>query len=172
MHGQQFWQGVTVSGKWERKKWCHKTKVVRRTLGLGLQSMLTQYIHWKKDLLKANVFFSSLCTGQHIYLSARINGALVVRPYTPVSSDDDKGYVDLVAKVRMSRSFTRLGNFWAHLYTCSATWSLICWLLFSCVPLPTSTVVTSDLQLLIPTIHMAFCKCFLSVSHEVLCNFL
>ncbi|XP_041906795.1 NADH-cytochrome b5 reductase 3-like [Corvus kubaryi] len=37
--------------------------------------------------------------GQHIYLSARIDGALVVRPYTPVSSDDDKGFVDLVVKV-------------------------------------------------------------------------
>ncbi|XP_067855310.1 NADH-cytochrome b5 reductase 3-like isoform X2 [Heptranchias perlo] len=37
--------------------------------------------------------------GQHIYLSARINGELVVRPYTPVSSDDDKGYVDLVVKI-------------------------------------------------------------------------
>lgn len=37
--------------------------------------------------------------GQHIYLSARIDGGLVVRPYTPVSSDDDKGFVDLVVKV-------------------------------------------------------------------------
>ncbi|XP_029018811.1 NADH-cytochrome b5 reductase 3 [Betta splendens] len=37
--------------------------------------------------------------GQHIYLSARIDGNLVVRPYTPVSSDDDKGYVDLVVKI-------------------------------------------------------------------------
>lgn len=41
----------------------------------------------------------SMFTGQHIYLSARIDGGLVVRPYTPVSSDDDKGYVDLVIKV-------------------------------------------------------------------------
>ncbi|KAJ7418442.1 NADH-cytochrome b5 reductase 3 [Willisornis vidua] len=40
-----------------------------------------------------------LPVGQHIYLSARIDGALVVRPYTPVSSDDDKGFVDLVVKV-------------------------------------------------------------------------
>ncbi|XP_050775922.1 NADH-cytochrome b5 reductase 3 isoform X1 [Gopherus flavomarginatus] len=40
-----------------------------------------------------------LPVGQHIYLSARINGNLVVRPYTPVSSDDDKGYVDLVVKI-------------------------------------------------------------------------
>lgn len=38
--------------------------------------------------------------GQHIYLSARIDGNLVVRPYTPVSSDDDKGCVDLVVKVQ------------------------------------------------------------------------
>lgn len=38
--------------------------------------------------------------GQHIYLSAKIDGKLVVRPYTPVSSDDDKGVVDLVIKVK------------------------------------------------------------------------
>ena len=37
--------------------------------------------------------------GQHIYLSARIDGSLVVRPYTPTSSDEDKGYMDLVVKV-------------------------------------------------------------------------
>lgn len=37
--------------------------------------------------------------GQHIYLSSRIDGNLVIRPYTPVSSDDDKGFVDLVVKV-------------------------------------------------------------------------
>lgn len=40
-----------------------------------------------------------LPVGQHIYLSARIDGNIVVRPYTPVSSDDDKGYVDLVVKI-------------------------------------------------------------------------
>lgn len=37
--------------------------------------------------------------GQHIYLSAQVGGQLVVRPYTPVSSDDDKGFMDLVIKV-------------------------------------------------------------------------
>ncbi|XP_078500236.1 NADH-cytochrome b5 reductase 1 isoform X1 [Lissotriton helveticus] len=37
--------------------------------------------------------------GKHIYLSARIDGNLVVRPYTPVSSDDDKGFVDFVVKI-------------------------------------------------------------------------
>ncbi|XP_050499874.1 NADH-cytochrome b5 reductase 3 isoform X1 [Diabrotica virgifera virgifera] len=37
--------------------------------------------------------------GQHIILSAKINDELVIRSYTPVSSDDDQGYVDLVIKV-------------------------------------------------------------------------
>lgn len=37
--------------------------------------------------------------GQHIYLSAKVNGSLVVRPYTPVTSDDDLGYMELVVKI-------------------------------------------------------------------------
>lgn len=37
--------------------------------------------------------------GQHIYLSARVNDELVVRPYTPVTSDEDEGHMDLVIKV-------------------------------------------------------------------------
>uniref|UniRef100_A0A8C2U9W4 NADH-cytochrome b5 reductase n=1 Tax=Coturnix japonica TaxID=93934 RepID=A0A8C2U9W4_COTJA len=37
--------------------------------------------------------------GQHVYLSAKINGNLVIRAYTPVSSDETKGYVDLIIKV-------------------------------------------------------------------------
>ncbi|XP_068169433.1 NADH-cytochrome b5 reductase 2 [Antennarius striatus] len=40
-----------------------------------------------------------LPVGQHVYLSAKVNGILVVRAYTPVSSDEDQGYVDLVVKV-------------------------------------------------------------------------
>uniref|UniRef100_A0A3P9IT69 NADH-cytochrome b5 reductase n=1 Tax=Oryzias latipes TaxID=8090 RepID=A0A3P9IT69_ORYLA len=40
-----------------------------------------------------------LPVGQHVYLSAKVNGALVVRPYTPVSCDEDQGFVDLVVKV-------------------------------------------------------------------------
>jgi len=40
-----------------------------------------------------------LPVGQHVYLSCRVNEQLVIRPYTPVTSDDDKGYVDLVVKV-------------------------------------------------------------------------
>ncbi|XP_053576244.1 NADH-cytochrome b5 reductase 2 [Bombina bombina] len=37
--------------------------------------------------------------GQHVYLSAKVNGSLVVRAYTPVSSDEVKGHVDLIVKV-------------------------------------------------------------------------
>ena len=37
--------------------------------------------------------------GQHIYLSARINGSLVVRPYTPTTCDEDMGHMDLVVKI-------------------------------------------------------------------------
>uniref|UniRef100_A0A674P825 NADH-cytochrome b5 reductase n=1 Tax=Takifugu rubripes TaxID=31033 RepID=A0A674P825_TAKRU len=40
-----------------------------------------------------------LPVGQHVYLSAKVNGSLVVRAYTPVSSDENRGFVDLVVKV-------------------------------------------------------------------------
>ncbi|CAF1212328.1 unnamed protein product [Didymodactylos carnosus] len=40
-----------------------------------------------------------LPVGQHIYLTTHINGDLVKRPYTPTTSDDQKGYFDLVIKV-------------------------------------------------------------------------
>lgn len=43
-----------------------------------------------------------LPVGQHIYLSATIQDKLIVRPYTPVTSDDDKGHFDLVIKVYFS----------------------------------------------------------------------
>jgi len=39
--------------------------------------------------------------GQHIFLTALIDGELVTRPYTPVTSDDDVGFMDLVVKVYM-----------------------------------------------------------------------
>ncbi|KAJ9584177.1 hypothetical protein L9F63_021474 [Diploptera punctata] len=40
-----------------------------------------------------------LPVGQHIHLSAKIDDQIVIRSYTPVSSDDDKGYMDLVVQV-------------------------------------------------------------------------
>lgn len=43
-------------------------------------------------------------SGQHIYLSYQIDGQIVVRPYTPVTNDNVKGYMDLVIKVSALRN--------------------------------------------------------------------
>ncbi|XP_049312933.1 NADH-cytochrome b5 reductase 3 isoform X2 [Bactrocera dorsalis] len=49
--------------------------------------------------LPSNQHVLGLPVGQHIHLIATIDNELVIRPYTPISSDDDVGYVDLVIKV-------------------------------------------------------------------------
>ncbi|KAI4458277.1 nadh-cytochrome b5 reductase [Holotrichia oblita] len=49
--------------------------------------------------LPTNDHILGLPIGQHIQLSAKINDELVIRSYTPVSSDEDHGFVDLVIKV-------------------------------------------------------------------------
>ncbi|XP_040113566.1 NADH-cytochrome b5 reductase 2 [Oryx dammah] len=40
-----------------------------------------------------------LPVGNYVHLLAKIDGVLVVRAYTPVSSDDDLGFVDLIIKI-------------------------------------------------------------------------
>jgi cytochrome-b5 reductase len=45
--------------------------------------------------------------GQHIYLTAQINGELVKRPYTPTTSDDNQGYFDLVIKIYPNGKMTQ-----------------------------------------------------------------
>ncbi|XP_066109922.1 NADH-cytochrome b5 reductase 2 [Saccopteryx bilineata] len=40
-----------------------------------------------------------LPVGNYVHLLAKIDGLLVVRAYTPVSSDDDQGFVDLIIKI-------------------------------------------------------------------------
>jgi cytochrome-b5 reductase len=43
--------------------------------------------------------------GQHISVSAEIDGKTITRSYTPTSSDDDLGHFDLLIKVsRRSRA--------------------------------------------------------------------
>ncbi|CAD7081343.1 unnamed protein product [Hermetia illucens] len=49
--------------------------------------------------LPSNKHVLGLPVGQHIHLIATIKDELVIRSYTPVSSDDNLGYVDLVIKV-------------------------------------------------------------------------
>nr|XP_033327736.1 NADH-cytochrome b5 reductase 3-like [Megalopta genalis] len=40
-----------------------------------------------------------LPVGQHVHLTAKIDGEDVTRSYTPISSDDDHGFVDIVIRV-------------------------------------------------------------------------
>lgn len=47
--------------------------------------------------------------GQHISVSAEINGKEIMRSYTPTSSDDDLGHFDLLIKVHHA---------WFHTRTC------------------------------------------------------
>jgi len=48
---------------------------------------------------KVCCLWTGLPVGQHIHLSAKIDDQVVIRSYTPVTSDEDKGYMDLVIKV-------------------------------------------------------------------------
>ena len=45
-----------------------------------------------------------LPTGQHVNIAATINGKNVSRSYTPISSDDDRGYFELLIKARLISS--------------------------------------------------------------------
>jgi cytochrome-b5 reductase len=45
--------------------------------------------------------------GQHIYLTAHVDGELVKRPYTPTTSDDNQGYFDLVIKIYPNGKMTQ-----------------------------------------------------------------
>lgn len=70
-----------------------------------------------------------LPVGNHMYLSARIGGELVRRPYTPVTSDDELGHFELVIKVlswpcaQPSPGFSmkKLGGAWVVLSNCRCT---------------------------------------------------
>lgn len=45
---------------------------------------------------------SEFPVGNHMYLSAMIGEERVSRPYTPISSNDEQGYFELVIKVSQS----------------------------------------------------------------------
>ena len=57
-------------------------------------SLLISVVHKEGDLS-----FDVQCPGNHMYLSAMVNGEPVSRPYTPVTSDDELGFFQLVIKV-------------------------------------------------------------------------
>ncbi|CAD5111384.1 DgyrCDS699 [Dimorphilus gyrociliatus] len=60
--------------------------------------------------LPSNEHILGLPTGQHIYLSCRIDNEPVVKPYTPVSSDEDLGKVDLVVKIYKANVHPKFPN--------------------------------------------------------------
>uniref|UniRef100_A0A671KL98 Cytochrome b5 reductase 2 n=1 Tax=Sinocyclocheilus anshuiensis TaxID=1608454 RepID=A0A671KL98_9TELE len=70
-------------------------KEVRRNL--NVKSLMTKKCRFG---LPSSSHVLGLPIGHYVYLSAKVNGNLVIRAYTPVSSDEDKGYIDLVVKVR------------------------------------------------------------------------
>lgn len=80
-----------------------KTTLVDRNTKVSLK--LTQKTNVSHDTrlfrfaLPTEEHVLGLPVGKHISLSARIDGKLVVRSYTPVSSDRKNGYVDLIIKV-------------------------------------------------------------------------
>ncbi|OTF80666.1 NADH-cytochrome b5 reductase 2-like protein, partial [Euroglyphus maynei] len=49
--------------------------------------------------LPTNEHVLGLPIGQHVYMSTTLNGKYISRSYTPVTSDNDLGYVDFVIKV-------------------------------------------------------------------------
>lgn len=72
---------------------------VKYTVQLIEKEVLSHDTRRFRFSLPSSEHILGLPIGQHIYLSATVDNNLVIRPYTPVSSDDDRGYVDLVVKV-------------------------------------------------------------------------
>merc|ERR1719370_714677 len=57
-----------------------------------------------------------LPVGQHVNVKAKINEKLTIRAYTPISSDDDLGFVDLLIKVYLpNERFPEGGKMTQHL---------------------------------------------------------
>lgn len=76
------------------------TFLVSLLVGHFTTNLSYQQNHLTSNIISQHKMDPVFCvTGQHVYLSAKVNGNLVIRAYTPVSSDEDQGYVDLVVKV-------------------------------------------------------------------------
>lgn len=77
-----------------------KDSTVKYSVGLIEKEELSHDTRRFRFALPSQSHVLGLPIGQHIFLSVKIDGNIVIRPYTPVSSDEeDKGYFDLVIKV-------------------------------------------------------------------------
>lgn len=75
-------------------------ETVKYTVHLQSKEIVTHDTRRFRFSLPSKEQVLGLPIGQHIYLTATIHDQLVIRPYTPVSSDDEAvGYFDLVIKV-------------------------------------------------------------------------
>lgn len=72
---------------------------IKYPLELIDKKILTHDTRRFRFALPTNEHRLGISLGHHIVLTARINGELIVRPYTPTSTIDEKGYFDLVIKV-------------------------------------------------------------------------
>jgi cytochrome-b5 reductase len=89
----------TASTKKDKKKVALVDAEVKYPFELVFKEEITHDTRRFRFALPSPDHSLGLPLGQHIYLSAKINGEMVIRPYTPVSSDDEKGFFDLVIKV-------------------------------------------------------------------------
>ncbi|XP_068988575.1 NADH-cytochrome b5 reductase 3 isoform X2 [Bombus flavifrons] len=73
--------------------------VVKYSLPLIKKDILSHDTRKFRFALPTADHILGLPIGQHVHLTVKIGDEVVIRSYTPVSSDDDHGYVDLVIKV-------------------------------------------------------------------------
>lgn len=87
------------SGKSRKKKVLLEDAQVKYNIPLIEKEELTHDTRRFRFALPSAEHVLGLPIGQHINIIAKIDDELVIRSYTPVSSDDDEGYIDLVIKV-------------------------------------------------------------------------
>lgn len=73
--------------------------VVKYSLPLMQKDVISHDTRKFRFKLPTSDHVLGLPIGQHVHITAKIGEEVVIRSYTPVSSDDDHGYVDLVIKV-------------------------------------------------------------------------
>lgn len=80
---------------------------VKLSLSLVARTELTHDTRLFRFALPSPEHVLGLPTGKHIYLSCRINEELVKRNYTPVSSDADIGYLEIIVKIYFKQTNPR-----------------------------------------------------------------
>jgi cytochrome-b5 reductase len=80
---------------------------IKYTLALAHKENISHDTRLFRFQLPSPKHILGLPIGQHIYLTAHVDGELVKRPYTPTTSDDNQGYFDLVIKIYPNGKMTQ-----------------------------------------------------------------